>query len=133
MRHLVLIAVVTAAGLLLASCGRDSDRAAVRSVAESFYAAVAQHDGGAACARLSADTRQALEQQESAPCPRAVAHLSLSGRRAHVVRVFSTDAAVELVHGDTVFLQDTHQGWRIDAAGCRPAGQGEPADCEIES
>jgi hypothetical protein len=105
----------------------------VRSVAEGFYGAVARHDGAAACTRLSSDTRQALEQQASAPCARAVVHLKLSGRRAHIVRVYSTDAAVELVDGDTVFLQDTNEGWRIDAAGCRPQNRGEPAECEVAS
>jgi hypothetical protein len=129
-RQVALVAVV---GLLLAGCGRGSDHATVRSVAEGFYAAVAQHDGAAACARLSPDTRQALEQQDSEPCARAVVHLHLSGSRAHIVRVYTTDAAVELVHGDTVFLQDTNQGWRVDAAGCRPQNRGEPADCEVQS
>ena len=49
------------------------------------------------------------------------------------MRVYSTDAAVELLRGDTVFLQDTAEGWRIDAAGCRPQAHGKPADCELES
>ena len=119
--------------LALAGCGRGGDRATVRSVAEGFYAAVAKHDGAGACARLSASTRKALEQQESAPCARAVVHLNLSGRRAHIVRVYSTNASVELIDGDTVFLQDTPQGWRVAAAGCRPQAHGEPADCEVQS
>jgi hypothetical protein len=130
MRQACLLAITA---LLMTGCGRDADRATVRSTAESFYAAVAGHDGVAACARLSADARQAIEQQASSPCPRAVLHLDLSGRRAHIVRVYSTDAAVELLHGDTVFLQDTPQGWRISAAGCRPQDKGEPADCEVAS
>ncbi len=122
------------AGLLaLAGCGRAGDRATVTSVAEGFYAAVADHDGTRACARLGAETREALEQQASAPCARAVVHLDLSGRRAQIVRVYSVDAAVELARGDTVFLQDTPQGWRISAAGCRPQARGEPADCEVQS
>ena len=130
MRQAGLLAISV---LLLAGCGRGSDRATVQSVAEGFYDAVARHDGAAACARLSPDARQALEQQASMPCARAVVHLKLSGSRAHIVRVYSTDAAVELVAGDTVFLQDTNQGWRVDAAGCRPQGRGEPAECEVAS
>jgi hypothetical protein len=127
------VLLLSAAALALAGCGREGDRASVRSVAEGFYAAVAAHDGAGACARLSADTRKALEQQESAPCPRAVQRLDLAGSRAHIVRVYSTDAAVELVRGDTVFLQDTPRGWRISAAGCRPQAHGEPADCEVQA
>jgi hypothetical protein len=119
--------------LALTGCGRAGDRIEVRGTAEGFYAAVARHDGARACTLLSADTRKAFEQQESAPCARAVVHLDLSGSRAHIVRVYSTDAAVELIRGDTVFLQDTPQGWRVDAAGCRPQARGEPADCEVAS
>ena len=105
----------------------------MRSAAEGFYSAVAQHDGAGACARLSSDARTALEQQASATCAHAVLQLNLSGHRAHIVRVYSTNAAVELLHGDTVFLQDTRQGWRISAAGCRPQGRGEPANCEVQA
>jgi hypothetical protein len=122
------------AGLLaLAGCGQGGERATVASVAEGFYASVADHDGAGACARLSADARKALEDQESLPCARAVAHLDLSGRRAQLVSVYSVDAAVELAGGDTVFLQDTPQGWRISAAGCRPQAHGEPAECEVQA
>ena len=117
----------------LAGCGRSRDRAQARSAAEDFYSAVSHHDGAGACARLSSDARMALEQQASSTCARAVLHLDLSGRRAHIVRVYSTNAAVELLHGDTVFLQETRQGWRISAAGCRPQGRGEPADCEVQA
>jgi hypothetical protein len=131
--HMRLAGLLAISVLLLAGCGRGGDRATVRGIAEGFYGAVARHDGAAACARLSSDARQALEQQESMPCARAVVHLKLSGRRAHIVRVYSTDAAVELIDGDTVFLQDTNQGWRVDAAGCRPQKRGEPAQCEVAS
>jgi hypothetical protein len=131
--HVRQLAVIVAATVLLAGCGRGNDRATVRSVAEGFYAAVARDDGAGACARLSVNTRQALEQQASEPCARAVVHLKLSGHSAHIVRVYSTDAAVELVDGDTVFLQDTNEGWRVDAAGCRPQQRGEPAECEVAS
>jgi hypothetical protein len=125
-----LAVLVTAVALV--GCGRGSDRATVRSVAEGFYAAVADHDGTRACALLSADTRKALEQQASASCARAVVQLNLSGRRAADVRVYSTDAGVDLRDGDTVFLQRDSIGWRIAAAGCRPQAHGEPADCEVQ-
>jgi hypothetical protein len=130
MRQACLLAITM---LLIAGCGRDGDRAMVRNTAESFYAAVARHDGVGACSHLSADARKALEQEASSACARAVLHLDLSGRRAHLTRVYSTNAAVELLHGDTVFLQDTPQGWRISAAGCRPQQRGEPADCEVQA
>jgi hypothetical protein len=119
--------------LALAGCGRAGDRASVRTAAEGFYAAVGDQDGARACGWLSADARQALEKDESAPCARAVERLKLSGRRARRVEVYSTEAAVALRGGDTVYLQDTSHGWRISAAGCRDPAYDTPADCELQS
>lgn len=119
--------------LALAGCGRSGDSARVRSVAESFYAAAGAHDGARACAWLSTDARQALEQDQSEPCARAVDGLKLTGRRASRVEVFSTEAAVSLRGGDVVYLEDTPQGWRISAAGCRDPAYDKPADCEVQS
>jgi hypothetical protein len=129
-RRALLLAV---AMLALAGCGRSGDRASVRAVTEGFYAAVGDHDGARACSWLSADARQALEKDESAPCARAVERLQLSGRRARRVELYSTEAAVALRGGDTVYLQDTARGWRIAAAGCRGPGYDRPADCELQS
>jgi hypothetical protein len=119
--------------LALAGCGRSGDRADARSVAESFYAAADCHDGARACTWLSADARQALEQDQSEPCARAVGQLKLTGRRALRVEVYSTNAAVALRGGDVVYLEETPQGWRISAAGCRAPAYAKPADCEVQS
>ena len=129
-RHVLPLAVAL---LALAGCGRSGDRATVRAIAEGFYAAVDDHDGARACGWLSADARQALERDESAPCARAVERLQLSGRRARRVELYVTNAAVALRGGDTVYLQDTARGWRIAAAGCRAAAYDTPADCELQS
>ena len=129
-RSVVALALVAAA---LCGCGRSGDRQTVRAVAVQFYAAVDRHDGARACALLSADTRKALEEQESQPCDKAVERLDLTGGPVGSVGVYSTEAAVELRGGDTVFLQDTKHGWRIAAAGCRPSGHDEPADCDLEA
>lgn len=119
--------------LALAGCGRSGDRARARSVAERFYAAVDGHDGARACTWLSADARQALEQDQSEPCARAVEQLKLSGRRARRVEVTSTNPAVALRGGDVVYLETTPQGWRISAAGCRAPAYATPATCELQS
>jgi hypothetical protein len=119
--------------LALAGCGRSGDRANVRSIAESFYAAAGAHDGARACTWLSVDARQALEQDESEPCARAVGQLKLSGSRARRVEVYSTEAAVALRGGDVVYLEETPQGWRISAAGCRAPAYAKPAECELQS
>ena len=117
----------------LAGCGRSGDRADARSVAESFYAAAAGHDGARACTWLSTGARQALEQDESEPCARAVGQLKLTGRRARRVEVNSTNAAVALRGCDVVYLEETPEGWRISAAGCRAPAYDKPADCEVQS
>jgi len=130
-RRCVVALVVLA--LALCACGRSGDRRIVRSVATDFYAAVDQHDGARACSVLSADTRKALEEQESKSCAEAVEDLDLTGGSVGKVSVYSTNAAVELRGGDTVFLQDTKEGWRIAAAGCRPSAHEEPADCDLEA
>jgi hypothetical protein len=119
--------------LALAGCGRSGDRADARSVAESFYAAADAHDGARACAWLSTDARQSLEQDQSKPCARAVGQLKLTGRRADRVEVYSTNAAVALRGGDVVYLETTPQGWRISAAGCRNPAYATPATCELQS
>jgi hypothetical protein len=130
MRTVLALALLA---LALCACGRSGDRQTVRDVAVQFYAAVDRHDGARACALLSTDTRKALEEQESEACDKAVEHLDLAGGPVGSVSLYSTEAAVELRGGDTVFLQDTTQGWRIAAAGCRPSGHEEPADCDLEA
>ena len=129
-RHVLVLAI---AAVAVAGCGRSGDRATVRSVAEGFYAAVDGHEGARACALLSAGARQAVEQDESAPCARAVDHLKLSGHRAQRVVIHSTNAAVELGGGDVVYLETTPEGWRISAAGCRDPAYDKPAECELQS
>jgi hypothetical protein len=119
--------------LALCGCGRSGDRQTVRGIALQFYAAVGRHDGARACALLSAETRKALEDQESESCAGAIEHVDLAGGPVGAVSVYSTEAVVELRGGDTVFLQDTKEGWRIAAAGCRPSGHEEPADCDLEA
>jgi hypothetical protein len=119
--------------LAICGCGRSGDRQAVRHAAAQFYAAVDGRDGERACALLSTDTRKALEDQESEPCDEAVVGLDLTGGPVGPVDVYSTEASVELRGGDTVFLQDTREGWRIAAAGCRPQAHEEPAKCEVQA
>src|SRR4051812_435529 len=125
---------VAVAVLALAGCGGSSDdRASVRSVAESFYAAAPAHDGARACTWLSTPARPAPGQDQSAPCAQAIADLKLSGGAARRVEVYSTEGAVALRGGDVVYLETTPQGWRISAAGCRSPAYDKPAECELES
>jgi hypothetical protein len=131
----VLIAVASL-GVVAGGCGRDADRAQVRSVTERFFAAIEQDDGSTACAQLSPDTRTELESQEQEPCRRAVGGLGLEGAPVTRVQVFITNAKADLGNGDSVFLGQGPDGWRLSAVGCRPQG-GKPADrpydCEAQA
>jgi hypothetical protein len=128
-----LVALGTAAWLCTAAvgCGTGSDERDARRAAEKLYTAVADKQGGPACATLTPAAAHALEQQEREPCARAVTSVQLSGSRASRVRVYETSATVSFAGGDTAYLDYTDEGWRVSAAGCKPMGQ-EPADCELE-
>ena len=129
--------LVTAAILALgaAGCGRGGDAATARTVTDGFFAALAAGDGERACAQLSADTRAALESQEEASCSDAISGLDLAGAQVTRVRVFVTNALVELANGDAAFLDHGRQGWRLSAVGCTPEGEptDRPFDCELEA
>jgi hypothetical protein len=115
-----------------AGCGADEDDAA--GVARDFLRSVAAGDAQAACRELAASTLQKLEKDETAPCPEALEKLGVSGDgEVTGAEVFGTAAMVSLSGGDYAFLDRTPEGWRISAAGCRPAGAEEPYDCELES
>lgn len=124
----LLLAIVALGG-----CGGKDDEAATRA-AERFYAAAEAGDGEEACAQLEESTREALEQDEKSPCAEAVLSLELSGSEADSATVWVTSAQVRLRRGDTVFLDETPDGWRVAAAGCKPQpGEEQPYDCEVES
>jgi hypothetical protein len=129
MRAAILLSVFA---LALCACGRSGARQTVREVAVGFYAAADHHDGTRACALLSSETRKKLEEQESEPCDKAIDKVDLKGGPVSKVSVYSTEAAVELLGGDTVFIEDTKEGWRVAAAGCRPTAHAQPADCDLE-
>jgi hypothetical protein len=122
--------------VLTAGCGRTDDRASVRSVTGRFFGAIERHDDGAACSQLSEDTRTELESQEQQPCARALSALDLKGGSVTRVQVFVTNAKADLSSGESVFLDQGPDGWRLSAIGCQVEG-GKPADrpydCELEA
>jgi hypothetical protein len=122
--------------LCVGGCGRDADRTEVRAVADRFLQALENHDGAAACAQLSPDTRQQLEDKEQEPCREAVGSLGLQRAPVTRVQVYITNAKADLVTGDSLFLSQGPAGWRLSAVGCRPA-EGKPADrpfdCALEA
>jgi hypothetical protein len=120
-------------GLALTGCGA-TDTGGAADAAERLYAAYSREDGAAACATLSDDTRQQLVEDQQKPCAEAVLELKLSGTRTTAEEAYVSEAKVETDGGDSVFLEETADGWLVSAAGCRPApGPESPYDCEVES
>jgi hypothetical protein len=122
-----------AIGLALTGCGAN-DSGGAAEAAERLYAAATDGEGAAACEWLSEATREQLEQDEQRPCAEAIVGLRLSGSRPIGTSTYITDAKVDLDGGDSVFLEETPDGWRVTAAGCKPVPDQEaPYDCEVES
>jgi hypothetical protein len=120
--------------LALAACGttaRDDDAAAV---ADRFHAALQSGDAQAACDQLSEETKSTLEQQEKKPCEKAILSLDLpKGGATAVKRVEITSAEARRPDGTADFLDEGPDGWKISAAGCKPASSpDQPYDCELE-
>jgi hypothetical protein len=135
LRRTLVAALAIASAATLTGCGRDGDRAKVRTVTERFFAAVQRGDGASACSQLSPDTRSELESQESKPCARAIAGMGLHGAAITRVQVFITNAKADLAGGESAFLDQGPQGWQLSAAGCKPQGgkpADEPYDCEVQ-
>jgi hypothetical protein len=128
--RLPLVLVVCA---VLAGCGRGDDQRLVSAVTERFVTAVDADDGDLACAQLSSNTAEALEQDEGEPCEEAARGLEISASAVRRTQVFGLSAKVDLADGDSAFLELTPDGWRIAAAGCRPVAGEEPYDCEVEA
>lgn len=130
-----LLACIAIAAASVAGCGRSADRADVRSVADRFYAAIAQDRGDLACAQLSHPTRQQLESQTGQPCDDVVTRLDHAGGEVAAVAVFVTNAKVDMTSGESVFLSLEPEGWRLTAIGCKPPARprDEPFDCEAEA
>jgi hypothetical protein len=127
----LVVLVVVGAG-----CGRAGDERTARTVTDDFFSAVESGDGEQACTQLSPDTRAELEKQEQRPCREAVTDLELEGGSVVRAQVYMLNAMIELSSGETAFLDQGEEGWRLSAIGCKPEG-GKPADrpydCELES
>jgi hypothetical protein len=131
-----LLVCVLALALAVAGCVRSADRTQAREVAERFFAALESGDGAEACAQLGEATRNALEADEQKPCREAIGSLAIEPGPLAGVAVYLTNAKADLAGGESAFLSETAEGWRVSAAGCKPE-EGDPADvpldCELEA
>jgi hypothetical protein len=130
-RLLALAAVAAITAGALSGCGGESDRErAAATAAERFGAAVRDGDGAAACAVLAPKTVAELEESGSSDCADAVLDEDLPDpgpvRTTDVYGQWARVVSAE----DTEFLAVFPGGWRVVAAGCRPAGEA-PYDCVI--
>lgn len=120
----------------IAGCGESDDRMQVRRVVERFDAALARHDGAAACAQLSTDTAMKLASDDGRPCPPAILSHGLQPAGPGRLQVFVTSAKVDVTSGESFFLGRTPAGWRIAALACKPPRDkpaDRPYDCEVEA
>ena len=124
---------IALASIAAIASGCGDEPATAERVTGEFFAALQEGDADAACDALSGATRAALERNERSPCPEALASLQLTGGEVTRAQVYVTQARVSLSNGQFVFLGRTPEGWKLDAAGCRPAGENQPFDCELES
>jgi hypothetical protein len=119
--------------LAVAGCGTGERADDAAAVTQRFHAALETDDGAAACDELSEETASKLEQQEKKPCEEAILELELpKGGRVAGTRVEITDAVTTLAEGDSDFLDEGPNGWKISAAGCVPTLPDQPYECELE-
>jgi hypothetical protein len=123
-----VLAVLGCTVLVLAGCASAQDDE-VRRVATQFEDPAA--DPRQRCDLLIPTARAALEEEASAACPEVIQDVPLPGGEVEAVEVWGGDAQVRL-SGDTLFLTQTRNGWRVTAAACTPRGE-RPYDCEVES
>jgi hypothetical protein len=123
------VALLAGAGALLVVAGCSSlQEPEVQRVATTFENGSA--DPEARCDLLVPATRAALEKQAGTACSEAIGSLQLAGGGVKAVEVWGGQAQIRLA-GDTLFLNQTSNGWRVSAAGCTPNGQA-PYDCEVQ-
>jgi hypothetical protein len=132
--RLLATALAIAVAALAAGCGTTQRADDARAAAERFQSALDGDDGSAACAELSKETSEALEHQEGSPCEEAILDVELpDGTELGDADVDVTSAAVPVLEGGTLFLNEGPGGWEISAAGCKPTAPDLPFDCALEN
>jgi hypothetical protein len=121
------VLVVAVAGLAAAGCA-DARTDAVASVASSFSAALTRGDLAGACTLLAPATRARLEAARS--CREALTQDRIRGAAVVSSQVWGDRAQVQTA-ADTLFLNETAEGWKVAAAGCQPRTDA-PYVCQLE-
>ncbi|TQK42660.1 hypothetical protein FBY35_4088 [Streptomyces sp. SLBN-118] len=131
-RYVPTVALTVLALATLAGCGGTGPREAGASEAsEHFERQLVAGRTGAACGALAPGTRMELEESEHKPCSEALAAEQLpEGGSVRKVDVYGRQALVVL-EGDTLFLSQFADGWKVVAAGCRPEPD-KPYQCTVK-
>ncbi|MDQ1621358.1 MAG: hypothetical protein QOE19_3927 [Actinomycetota bacterium] len=116
--------------VLLAGCGQASG-SGPRAAVERFAAAWAQRDGSAVCRLLAPRTRTEVAKSAKQPCAQAILDEDLPPAGSVAGAEVWGGAAQVRTSGDTLFLAEFPEGWRVVAAGCRPHA-GAPYDCQVQ-
>jgi hypothetical protein len=132
-RRVVGLVVLCAVAAAATGCGRADDERAAASVTSRFLQAVRADEGSRACAQLSPQAAEALEDDEGKACAEAVVDLDVEPSAVRRAQVFGVGAKVDLADGRSAFLELTPRGWRLSAAGCEPGTDDEPYTCEVEA
>jgi hypothetical protein len=128
----VVPGTVVGLALVLTGCSSDSPEVTPAGRTAQAFAAAESGQAAAACALLAPGTRQELEENESAPCARAVQDADLpSPGKVVDVQVYGLGAMVRLSN-DAMFLARFDAGWRVTAAGCSSQGSDRPYSCKIK-
>ncbi len=141
MRVGAVAAGTAAVGALLTGCAASPNGGEAIDAARDFYRAVGDGDGAAGCGMLAPATREALEDEEEAPCAEALlggdVGLALTataeaavGADTQSVTVAGRQAQVVL-DDEVTFLVASGSGWLVSATACTPRPE-RPYDCLVE-
>ncbi|MFD9420542.1 hypothetical protein ACFWC9_38490 [Streptomyces goshikiensis] len=118
----------------MGGCGEPGPRQAdAVAAALDFQNALSDGSFGRACALLAPETRQEAAS-DAGDCGQVLAQekLPVASRDAAdaVAEVYGRQAMVHL-SGDTLFLSQFNEGWKVVAAGCTPRPD-LPFDCQVK-
>ena len=129
-RRFVGIGASALAAVLLTGCGGGPSGDAAQQAAVAFVHAMLGHDGARACSMLTTNAKSSVAGATKVSCEEAILQVDEKNAPAGVVEVWGDSAQVK-IGADTIFLLSLGNGWRVDAAGCKPAAPHAPYHCDI--
>ncbi|WP_234382383.1 hypothetical protein [Streptomyces sp. XY332] len=129
----VAVAAAVALAGLLCGCGASPARLeGARQAGQAFEESLTAADYSRACALPAPQTRRQLEQDEGKPCGPALRGQELpSAGEVRGTQVYGRQAMLRL-QGDTLFLSQFDDGWKVVAADCTPQRQDDPYRCSLK-